>query len=223
MKRGIGRRLLGLLTENFWWKLLSLVLAVAIWALVATEPELSTFITVRLEYKNLPDDLEISSEPVGTVVLELRGPSGELHLASQDVRSGVILDMSTARAGERTYSLDNGAVRLPRGVRLVRSIPSEVRFRFETRSVRKVPVEVRFVGQGQNGYSLAHSQVDPPEVQVVGPRSRVARITSAITDQIDLSNVVGTEQFRVNVLVEDPYVRLAGPLEATVQVTMKKN
>ena len=55
------------------------MVAVVIWALVASEPELSTFATVRLEYKNLPDDLEISSDPVSSVVLELRGPSGELR------------------------------------------------------------------------------------------------------------------------------------------------
>jgi len=223
MKRGIGRRILGLLIENFWWKLLSLVIALAIWALVATEPELSTFATVRLEYKNLPEDLEISSEPVGSVVLELRGPAGELHAASQDVRSGVVLDMSNAHAGELTYSLDNGAVRLPRNVRLVRSIPSEVRFRFENRGTREVPVEVRFGGQGQNGYRIERTEVTPSQVRIAGPRSRVARIASAITDQIDLSNVVGTAQFHVNVLVEDPYVRIVGPSDATVQVTMKKN
>ena len=50
-----------------------------LWVLVASEPEFSTFVTVRLEYKNLPDDLEISSEPVDTISLELRGPSGELR------------------------------------------------------------------------------------------------------------------------------------------------
>jgi len=45
---------------------------------VANEPELSTFTPVGVEYKNLPDDLEISSDPVSSVTLELQGPSGEL-------------------------------------------------------------------------------------------------------------------------------------------------
>ena len=129
----------------------------------------------------------------------------------------------TSATTKANYSLDNGAVRLPRGVRLVRSIPSEVRFRFEVRSVRQVPVEVRLTGQPQTGYSVAHTEVTPSQVQIAGPRSRVARITSAITDQIDLTNVLGMKQFHVNVLVEDPYVRIVGPSDATVQVTMKKD
>ena len=61
-----------LLFQNLVWKLASLAIAVVIWALVATEPELATFATVRLEYKNLPEGLEISSDPVTTIVLELR-------------------------------------------------------------------------------------------------------------------------------------------------------
>ena len=53
--------MLGLVTHNFWWKVLALASSFVIWALVASEPELSTFDTVRLEYRNLPDDLEISA------------------------------------------------------------------------------------------------------------------------------------------------------------------
>ena len=54
---------IGLLTQNFWWKLLALAIAFTIWVLVANEPELSTFTTVRVAYRNIPDDLEISSAP----------------------------------------------------------------------------------------------------------------------------------------------------------------
>ena len=65
----------GLVVGNMGWKLLSLALAFTIWALVATEPELNTVTPVQLEYRNVPDGLEISSNPVSTVRLELRGPS----------------------------------------------------------------------------------------------------------------------------------------------------
>jgi len=215
-------RVFTIVFENFWWKMLALAVAVVIWALVASEPELSTFSTVRIEYKNLPDDLEISSEPVSTVVLELRGPSGELSGVGESIRPSVILDMSNARAGERTFPIQDGSVKLARGVRLVRSIPAAVNFRFEPRRSRTVPVEVRYSGQGQNGYEVATTEVDPKEVQVVGPRNRVQRTSEVVTDTVDVSNVVGTSEFHVQLLVEDPFVRLAGASEAVVRVTMKK-
>jgi YbbR domain-containing protein len=215
-------------TDNFLWKLLALAAAVAIWMLVASEPELSTFATVRLEFKNLPEDLEIGSEPVSTVSLELRGPSGELRSVSGEpyglgsVRPAVILDMSGARPGERTFPIGNGNVRLARGVRLIRAIPSEVRFTFEHRATRSVPVKPRFSGLGSDGYVVAQVNVEPKQIEITGPTSHVARVNEAVTDVVDVSNVVGPSEFRVNAYVEDPFVALSGSPQVTVSVVMRK-
>jgi len=98
-------------TQNIGWKLLSLAIALVVWGVVANEPELSTFATVSVEYRNLPDDLEISSDPVSTVKLELRGPSGELRgVGDGGARPEVILDMSTVQPGDRTFPVGDGSV-----------------------------------------------------------------------------------------------------------------
>ena len=65
--------MLGILTHNLGWKLLSLAAAVAIWMAVASEPELATLSTVPVEYKGEPDDLEISSDVLQNVTVETRG------------------------------------------------------------------------------------------------------------------------------------------------------
>jgi hypothetical protein len=212
------------ITENFWWKVLALGIAVALWWVVASEPELSVFVTVPLTYKNLPDDLEISGEPVNSISLELRGPSGELRSLGDTggLHPGVILDMTGVRTGERTFPIGNGNVRLARGVRMIRAIPSEARFEFERRATKEVRVAPRFAGDGANGYSVAHYAVEPDTLQVVGPVSRVDRISSVVTDPVNVAAVVGTARFRVNAFVEDPYVRFADSPQVTVAVTMKK-
>src|SRR5438105_5930299 len=111
-------RYLRWMTENFGWKVLALAVAFVLWALVASEPELSTFVTVPLAYKNLPDDLEISGEPVNSISLELRGPAGELRSLGETggLRPAVVIDMTGVEQGERTYSIGDGNVRLLRGV-----------------------------------------------------------------------------------------------------------
>jgi YbbR domain-containing protein len=210
------------LFQNLVWKLLSLAIAVVIWALVATEPELATFANVRLEYKNLPLGLEISSDPVSTVVLELRGPSGALRGIGDGVHPAVVVDMSDATIGERTFSIGERNVKVTRGVRLVRAIPSEVRFHFEAQRTGKVPVHVRFLGEGQHGYSVAEYHVDPPEMEITGPRSHVMRTAAVVADPIDLANITGTAQFHVNAFTEDSFVRFVNAPEVVVTVTMKK-
>lgn len=208
----------GLLTRNFGWKVLSLAIAVAIWGMVASEPEMGTLMPVQLGYKDLPAALEISSEPVSTVQLEVRGPSVLLR----EAHPTVILDMSSARPGLHTFPISNGAVNLPRGVRLMRAIPAEVRFEFEPRESREVPVEARFSGEGAGGYEVAHYDVSPSRVEIVGPSRRVSRVERAETDPVDVSAAVGTYRFRVNAFVNDPYVRFAQPTQVTVTVTMRK-
>jgi YbbR domain-containing protein len=218
-------RALGWITENFGWKVLALVSAFALWALVASEPELSVFVSVPLTYKNLPDDLEISAEPVNTVSLELRGPSGELRNLgdSSGQRPAVVVDMSGVQPGERTFSIGDNSVKLVRSVRLVRAIPSEARFEFERRGSKLVRVVPRFSTEQANGYEVAHFSVNPPELPVIGPASRIARLLTVVTDRVDVSSVVGAAEFRVNAFVEDPYVRFARSPQVTVAVTMKKN
>jgi YbbR domain-containing protein len=215
------KRLSGLLFHNLRWKALSLLVAVVLWALVASEPEHATWATARLVYKDLPDDLELSSEPVTAVSLELRGPSGELSaLGKDDAHPAVVLDMSGVRAGERTFPIGSDNIKLPRRVRLVRAVPSEARFRFEPRLERKVAVKARFAGEGQNGYVVAQHSVAPEQVSIVGPSSRVAAINAVVTDPVDVSRVVGTQEFRVNAFVDDPYVRFESSPQVTVAVTM---
>jgi YbbR domain-containing protein len=128
--------------------------------------------------------------------------------------------MSNAGPGERTYSIGNGSVKLARGVRLVRAIPSEVRFHFEPKREAAVPVAVRLTGQ--NGREVSF-EVIPNEVRISGPASRIDRIRSVLTDEIDVGKLFGTAEYHVNLFVEDPFVQIDGQPEATVRITMKNS
>jgi YbbR domain-containing protein len=213
---------LQLVTHNFLWKLIALAGAIVIWAVVTSEPELSTFVRVPLEFRNLPADLDIASPPVETVTLELRGPASELRGQGDSRRPAVVIDMSGATPGQRTFHIGNGNISLPRGVRLVSSVPSVVRFDFERSAVRDLPVQAQFTGEGANGYVVARYTVSPPKLPVEGPVNHITRLPAAATDPIDVSSTVNTAQLRVKAFVTDPFVRFEGSPEVVVTVTMKK-
>ena len=211
----------GIFTSNLGWKMLSLMGAVVLWISVASEPELATVHAVPVEYKSVPDDLEISSDFVETVFLEMRGPEGRLR-DMREARSAVVLDLSRVhQPGERTFTIDESNVSLPRGIQLVRAIPAQLRFRFERRVVRQVPVEVR-LSAPHEGYTVESWQADPPAVTVTGPESGVEKTASVITDPIDISGVVGSQQFRVNTYLSEPRVRFQSSSQVAVRVLVKK-
>ena len=213
-----------LVVENLWWKVLSLTIAIAIWSAVSSEPELSTFPVVPVEYRNWPDDIEFSADPVSSIKLELSGPSGELSGigGANGVHPQVILDLNGITPGRRTFFVSDRNVRLPRGVKLEGAIPPEIQLEFDRRATRIVPVRVQLTGEGQNGYHVVSQSVEPAEVSITGPASRVNRVVTATTDPIDVSTLVGFAKFRANAYVQDPYVRLESSPLVTVSIAARR-
>src|SRR3989449_3905646 len=211
-----------LLTRNAGLKLFSLLVSVLLWFSFARDPEVGTFVSVPVEYRGMPDELEISSDLVGSVSIDLRGPSGELENFNA-AKSAVVLDFSGIhKPGERTFQIDERNINLPTGMRLVRAIPAQIRLQFEQRTRHDVPVQVRFAGSPPKGYQVADYDVQPKEMTLVGPASHVKKIEYAVTDPIDLASVVGESEFHVNAYVGDPHVRFEKPVKISVRVWMEK-
>ncbi len=201
-------------TQNLGWKIFSLVVAVFLWSSFARDAATSAFVSVPLEYKGLAPKLEISSEPVDSVSLDLHGSSEDIKRFSTS-RSPVVLDFSGIRqAGERTFYIDERNVELPPGMKIERTFPAQLRFRFEISVSRDVPVRVRHSGSAKEGFQLV---VTPPTVAIVGPESRVNRIEAADTDMIDLSNVSADAEFHVNAFIGDSHVRFKQPPRVIVK------
>lgn len=211
-----------LLTKNAGWKLLSLFLAITLWYAVAREPELATSISVPIEFKNIPDDLDISSGVPDRVHIEIRGPSGRL---GRDYLSdlAVVLDLSDVRPGERTFTVHGWNINLPLGVAFYRAVPSQITLRFDhllTRAVRIVP---RYAKSPPDGYRLKSFQLDPSTVRIRGPEDHVKQIEQVMTDPIDLSAVVGEAEFHVHLNIGDPQVRMESATGlVSVRVVLEK-
>ncbi len=208
-----------LLTRNLGWKLLSLLLAVALWIAVAREPELATSLSAPVEFKNMPQDLDFTSTLPDSVHLELRGQSGRL---SRDNLGGlaVILDLSDARPGQRTYTIRSANLNLPSGVSFYHATPSQITLRFDRLINRDIAVKPDYV-KIPEGYRLQSDRIVPDKVRIRGPEERVNSMDSVKTDPIDLSGVVGEKEFRTQINVGDPQVRLESPNAITVQVTLQ--
>jgi YbbR domain-containing protein len=208
-------------THNVGWKLLSLLIAVALWIAVAREPELATSLSVPVELKNIPDDLDIGSNVPDRVHLEVRGPSGRL---SRDNLSdaAMILDLSDARAGERTYTIRPSSFKLPFGVMFYRAVPSQVTLRFDHLTSQNVKIFPRYSKPPQAGYRVRAYVLEPENIRIRGPEERVRRIDRVWTDPVDLSGVVSSAEFHTHVNVGDAQVRLDAPTAITLKVTLER-
>ncbi len=209
-------------TRNWLLKLISLAAAAIAWMLIASEPELATILAVPVEYKNSQNDLEISSSIVESVNLETRGSSGRLRDLN-GARAAVVLDLSKiTNPGERTFTITQNNINLPRGIELVRAIPSQLRIHFERRVWRQVPVHVRLSGDLPARVELQSYESSPRLLGIVGPESRVNRTESVETDPVLLNTITSSRDVRRATYVSDPQVRFQGDPEVTVTLTVKK-
>ncbi len=206
------------LTRNLGWKLLALSLAVLLWLAVSSNPEVVSFVSVPVQYKRIRGGLEISSDVIENVYLEVQGTPTQLARLN-DSQPAVTFDFSqVSMPGERTFDIDERAISLPQGTRLVRAIPSQLRFDFDRRATKSVAVVARFIGELPAGCTLSRYETIPPTLTVVGPINRLARIDTAQADPIDLTGVKSKTEFGVNVFVDDPHVRFAGSPKVLVRL-----
>ena len=203
--------------RNVGLKSLSVALAMLVWVLVSGEQVVERAVRIPLEFTNLPAELEMVGGVPEAVDIRVRGSSGALsRTAALDLVA--VLDLRSARPGQRLFHLSGNDVRAPFGVEVVQIAPSNVSIGFESPAMKIVPVVPDVQGEPAEGYVVDAVTVEPTSVQVVGPSGAVERLSTAMTELVSVAGATGTVTETVNVGVIDPAVRLQSSVVATVTV-----
>jgi YbbR domain-containing protein len=175
------------LLHNFGLKVLSIVLAFALWFFVnAGERDTEAGFQVPLELRNIPADLMIVSPRVDFVDLRVSGPRTLLSRIDREKLS-MILDLEGVRAGPAVFRVVTDALNLPRGVRVVRLTPAEVTLELARVVRRKVPVRVALSGKPPGDLRVTDVKVAPEVVEVIGPADEVNEFKVAETLPLELT------------------------------------
>jgi YbbR domain-containing protein len=200
-------------------KIVSLGLAIVLWMAVAGELTVERGLRVPLELQQFPPGLEINGEPPSTVDVRVRGTSGALSRVSPgDIVA--VLDLRAAREGQRLFNMVPEQVRAPFGVEVVQIAPSTLTFEFEKSATRQVPVKPSIDGQPAAGYVVSKVTIDPPQVDVVGSQTAIARATEALTEPVSVEGRTESLTEKVTVGMADPAVRLKTQRTATITVNI---
>jgi hypothetical protein len=121
-----------LLRHNWHLKLISLVLAAALWATVARTPTSEIGVSVSLEYQNIPSEMDVLGTP-DRVDIRVRGASSLVRtLAPRDVSLPLNMSGMTTEQ-EKVLPLTPSLVRAPVGIEVVRINPEAVKLTISRR------------------------------------------------------------------------------------------
>jgi YbbR domain-containing protein len=198
-------------------KALAIILASLLWLTVAGEHVVERSLRVPLEFRNIPESLEIVGNTPDTVDVRLRGSSAVLSR----VQSGeivAVLDLSSARSGPRLFHIRNDEVRAPFGVEVAQVVPSTLALELEKSARRRVPVVPVIEGEPSPGFVVGRFSADPATVEIVGPDSHVRQVAEATTEPVSVKDAKTRVRDGVTIGVVDSSVRLTQAQSANVTV-----
>lgn len=194
-------KLVNLLLNNFVFKVLALGVAFALWA--ATQgirsEEASLDLQIQLTDQRV-DEVAVLEQSAEQVNVKIVGSRAAVQRALEDIPSYPI-SLRDVKPGELRETVDKGRVRLPRGASVAAWAPSVVVLKLEPVIRKTVLVEPDVSGTPPPGVRLLQVRVDPSEVELAGPESRLRRLTVISTARVDLSRVTSTRSIATKLLL----------------------
>lgn len=201
--------------------LLALVAASVLWYVLSGQRSENTSVRgvrASLTLVNLPRDLVLTSTVPDTVALQLRGPLSRALDSSSMIE--VLLDLSDARPGTSTWTIDENAIRLPPQVEVVSVEPATITVDLERLQTRYVPVRPLLEGVPAPGFEIQSVTSNPQQLMVQGPASRLDPLESVETTPVSVEGATGPIETTVQPRLPDPLLRsmTVTPIVVTVDV-----
>jgi len=195
-------------TREWPLKLVSIGLALGIWLLLAPSQKMSSekSLTIPLETRNVPPNLEIVERPPAAVDITLRAPN---RLLKEIGPSGLVarIDLDRATVLQQEYALSTSMIAVPPGAQVVKISPSKVTIKLERTAEATIEVHATLRGKPAPGFHVDGIEIDPSSVTVQGPESRVRAKQAATTAPVDVGGISQPTVFDADIILPLPELR----------------
>jgi YbbR domain-containing protein len=206
------------LGHNWGLKLAAVIVASVVWFFVVSADRAQIAFATPVEYVGLEGGLVVVGTPRETVDVQLEAPRWSIaRLTPSSVR--VRVDISTLHEGDNSVRLLPEHVQAPPGADVTRISPTWLRVNVTSAVTKTVTVVPQLRGMPAPDHVLRRVVVDPPAVQVKGPRSTIEAQVTLATVPVDVSGLRETVTRTVGlVLPESVYLTSDRPVQVTVEV-----
>jgi YbbR domain-containing protein len=184
------------LTKNSL-KLLSLLLAIVVWYSIKENINFASELPSVPVVINLPDNWAVLEKSVDTVKVQFRGTREDIRdLIRDPVRIEYTFSGDLDR-GEKEIELDLRHVITTTGAKPIYIKPSKITLKLDREGSRILPIKADLQGSLPDGINVAEVTVEPNQVEVFGPESRLGEIEFLRTDPVELEGKAQSFMSRV--------------------------
>ncbi len=212
-------RLLTPSLNNLSLKILAVFLALLLWIQVASQETIQMTVVARVEFLDMPADLEISNDYPREVEVLLK--TNRPSLVEND-RLSAMIDMRDTTSGAAIIHLNEANIRARRGTEIISITPSRLRLMLEETRIKEVAVKAIIEGTPADGYQVSEVRTVPSKVPLSGPQSRIEQVTEAVTEPISIGNLTATVTVQVALDLADPQLRFGATDRVTVIVVIEE-
>jgi YbbR domain-containing protein len=170
------------------YALLALVISSFLWAITHGSTKIDRGFDIPVVFEGVPETLVITEKSTQMINIRVLGSRSALREVSPtEMEYGVNLE--GAKPGEAIYLVDETAIDLPTGARILSRSPSTIELKFERRTRKSVRVEADLEGEPGAGFVVTEVALEPPRVWLAGARSEVLRLSEVVTETIDLAGL----------------------------------
>jgi YbbR domain-containing protein len=216
-----------MISTNMGTKLVSVLIAIVLWGIVALSRNVEVTKEIPLEVIT-PSDIVTANEIPDHVSFKLSGPKGFLRAILDRREDPIRVNLSGAKPGLVTYRFFSDNIRVPIGVKVLSINPTAILIKLENLKHRDVPVKLELQGSPPDGYRIVKRELKPDLVRIKGAESRVDSVTEVKTVPIDVTafrqtveREVGVDLSRLNVQLDSPLPKLnleIGPVSANYRI-----
>lgn len=185
--------------ENIGLKIAAVSLSIVLWIFVTSRGQSEIAIDIPLEFKNIPQGLELVNYSAKEISLSIKGQERLIKsIKPSDIQ--VYIDLSKTKKGESIYYITRDDIKLPRAIDVINISPSSVKVIAEETVTKTVRVRPVVVGEPEKGYFVKSVEVAPQTLVIEGPRSEVGKINILRTEPLDITglNETVTQDMRLD-------------------------
>ncbi len=216
------RFLKNLFLKNWGLKLFSLLLAIILWLTLIPEEKIFSekALSISLEPHNVPPNMELVEKPPDKIDVVIRAPR---RYIDQITPTNVVakLNLENASVIQEDYTLNETMISIPAGAKatVIKITPNTVNLKLEQTKEVLLIVEPVTIGKLSQGLRIEKIKVDPSEVRVRGPESKVRDDYKVRTSPINISGLLQTTEVEADLILPSPNLRFASSLHR-VKVTI---